>query len=439
MDGTLITLADLIPGPPAILDCTDTVEFAIEIARTERAHGLPVVDGDRLVGLVTLLQLLGQPPDRLIGEVMLSPIEPATPDMLPTEGYRLMTRQGVDPLPVIDGDRVIGVVDRAALLETLNQQRDSLTGLPWAVSLRTWARRTLLEGREIAIIFIDLDNFWLVNKVCGHVRGDDCLRAVAQALVGCVDRRTDTVCRYGGDEFAIGTTRPDKELGAFMQRIREAINVPIDLAGAPYHVRASVGAAGGQRLGSRVDAHIASLIEDLIAKASLASTLAKGSNQDQRIGARAARTAEASIRSRDARCRLTDVSVRRLDDGQWTASVTVALGRKVTTQSATMQLHAGDLPRAVAALTLQAIMDLTGPGHTLSLRHHVEVVMPDDAPISVVTVQQDETRERWVGAASATQLIEAAARATLDAVNRRLGRLMGDLLRQQGPPVAGTP
>ena len=439
MDGALITLADLIPGAPAILDCTDTVELAIEIARTERAHGLPVVDGDRLVGLVTLLQLLGQPPDRLIGEVMLSPIEPATPDMLPVEGYRLMTRQGVDPLPVIDGGRVIGVVDRAALLETVNQQTDSLTGLPWAVSLRTWARRTLLEGREIAIIFIDLDNFWLVNKVCGHVRGDDCLRAVAQVLVRCVDRRTDTLCRYGGDEFAICTTRPDKDLGALMEQIRDAINVPIDLAGAPYRVRASVGAAGGQRLGTRADAHIASLIEDLIAKASLASTLAKGSDHEQRSGSRAARTAAISMRSRDARCRLTNVAVTGRDDGQWTASVTVELGGKATTQTATVELNAGDLPRAVAALTLQAIMDLTGPGHTLSLRHHVEVVRPDDAPVSVVTVQRDETRERWVGAASATQPIEAVARATLDAVNRRLGRLMDDLLRQQAPPVAGTP
>lgn len=438
MDG-IITLADLIPGPPALVDRSDSVASAIEMVRAERRHGLPVVDGEQLVGLITPLQLLGHPPDRLIGEIMLSPIEPGTPNMLPAEAYRSMTRQGLDVLPVADGGRIVGVVARAALLETLNQQTDSLTGLPWAVSLRTWARRTLLEGREIAIIFIDLDNFWLVNKIRGHVVGDDCLRTVAQVLVRCIDRRTDTLCRYGGDEFAIGTTRQDADLGALIHHIREAIDVPIDFAGAAHRLRASVGAAGGQRLGSRADAHIASLIEDLIAKASLASTLAKGPEQERRVGSRAARTAAISIRSRDARCRLTDVTVTRLDDEHWTASVTIELGRKVTTQTAAVQLHAGELPRAVAALTLQAIMDLTGPGHTLSLRNHVEVVMPDDAPISVVTVQRDETMERWVGAASATQLIEAVARATLDAVNRRLGRIMGDLVRQQSPPVADMP
>lgn len=430
MDGVIITLADLMPKRPAVVDHTGTVALAVEIVCAERLNGLPVVDGERLVGLITPLQLLGQPADRPIVEVMLSPIEAATPDMLPTEGYRLMTRQGLDVLPVIDGGRIVGVVDRAALLETFTQQIDSLTGLPWASSLRAWARRTLLEGQEIGIIFIDLDNFWLVNKVCGHVAGDDCLRTVAHALAGCVDRRTDTLCRYGGDEFAVGTTRRDAELGELIRRIRDAINLPIDLAGSPHRLRASVGAAGGQRLGSRTDAHVASLIEDLIAKASLASTVAKGSNRWEGVMSRD-RAASGGVRMRNVRCRLTDVAVERVDDEHWTASVTVGLGRQVRTESTTVQLHAENLPRAVAALTLRAIMDLTGPGHTLSLRNHMEVVMSDDAPISVVTVQRDETLERWVGVASATRTIEAVARATLDAVNRRLGRIMSDLVRRQ--------
>lgn len=433
MDG-VITLGDLIRAAPTVVEGSGSVASAIELVRRERLSGLPVVDGDRLVGLITPLHLLGSPPDRPIGEVMLSPVEPGTPDMLPTEAYRLMTSQGLDLLPVTDGGRVVGLVSRAALLETFTEHIDSLSGLPWAVSLRTWARRTVLEGREIAIIFVDLDNFWLVNKIAGHVAGDDLLRTVAHLLAGCVDRRTDLLCRYGGDEFAIGTTRRDADLGALVRRVRDVIDLPIDLAGSSHHLRASVGAAGGQRLGSRADAHITSAIEDLIAKASLASTLAKGLVRSEPTSVRNPRTA-AIGQGRDARCRLTNVAVTRIDNERWTASVTVELGRQVKTQTTTVQLHVGDLPRAVAALTLQAIMDLTGPGHTLSLRDHVEVVMADDAPISVVMVQRDETLERWVGAASASQLIEAVARATLDAVNRRLGRIMGELVRRQESPA----
>jgi IMP dehydrogenase len=438
MDGLIITLSDLIPGPPVVVDRTDTVALAIDIVCAERLNGLPVLDGQQLVGLITPLQLLGHPPDRLIGDVMLSPIEPGRPNMLSTEAYRVMTRQGLDLLPVADAGRVVGVVSRSALLETFTEQTDPLTGLPWAVSLRTWTRRTLLEGREIAILFIDLDNFWLVNKISGHVVGDECLRTVARVLAECVDRRTDTLCRYGGDEFAIGTTRQDADLGTLVRRVRDAIDLPIDLAGSPHRLRASVGAAGGQRLESRADVHVASLIEDLIAKASLASTVAKGSDRWDSMRSRDPHTAALDVRPKDIRCRLTDVAVKRIDDDNWTVSVTVALGRQVRTQTATVQVHA-DLPKVVAVLTLQAFMDLTGPGHTLSLRNHVEVVMSDDAPISVVTVQRDETLERWVGAASATQLTEAVARATLDAVNRRLGRIMGDLRRQQATQVQDVP
>jgi IMP dehydrogenase len=434
----VITLADLIPGAPAVVDCRGSVAAATELVCAGRLNGLPVVDGGRLVGLITPLQLLGHPPDRPVREIMLSPVEPGTRDMLPAEAYRLMTRQGLDVLPVTDAGRVIGLVSRAALLEMFTEHADPLTGLPWAVSLRTWARRTLLEGREIAIVFIDVDNFWLVNKIAGHVAGDDCLRTVAHLLAGCVDRRTDMLCRYGGDEFAIGTTRRDADLGALVHRVREAIDLPIDLAGSSHHLRASVGAAGGQRMESRADAHIASVIEDLIAKASLASTLAKGADRWERMRVRGPRAA-AAARPRDARCRLTNVAVKRLDDEHWTATVTVELGRQAKTQTTTVQLRAGDLPRAVAALTLQAIMDLTGPGHTLSLRNHLEVVMADDAPISVVTVQRDETLERWVGVASATHFIEAVARATLDAVNRRLGRIMSELVRQQESQAPEVP
>ena len=439
MDG-VITLADLIPGVPAVVDCRGLVAAAIELVCAKRLNGLPVVDGGRLVGLITPLQLLGHPPDRPIREIMLSPVEPGTPDMLPSEGYRLMTRQGLDLLPVTDAGRVVGLVSRAALLETFTQQTDGLTGLPWAVSLRTWARKTLLEGREIAIIFIDLDNFWLVNKISGHVVGDDCLRTVAHVLAGCVDRQTDTLCRYGGDEFAVGTTRRDAALGALIRRIREAIDLPIDLAGSAHRLRASVGAAGGQRLANRADAHVASTIEDLIAKASLASTVAKRSDRWENMKTLGdKRAVPISVRPPDARCRLTNVAVNRIDDQHWTASVTVELGRQIKTHTTTVQLHADDLPRAVAAVTLQAIMDLTGPGHTLSLRNHLEVVMSGDAPISIVTVQRDETSERWVGAASATQSIEAVARATLDAVNRRLGRIMGDLVRRQESQAPDVP
>ena len=84
---------------------------------------------------------------------------------------------------------------------------DSLTGLPnrrlfddRLTIVLAQARRFV---RQFAILFIDLDNFKLVNDRLGHVVGDDLLKGVAQRLRDCCRRETETVARFGGDEFII--------------------------------------------------------------------------------------------------------------------------------------------------------------------------------------------------------------------------------------------
>ncbi|HLW47336.1 MAG TPA: GGDEF domain-containing protein [bacterium] len=440
MTSSLLTLADLMSTTAFTISGRDTVASAIRILREQRRHVLPVAVDDQFVGVVTAFQLLGEAPDRPIAELMQSGIEPGTPNMLPSEGHRLLTRHGLDLLPVTENGRVVGVVSSAAILGALNQQTDSLTGLPWAVLLRTWARDALLEEREIAILFIDLDNFWLVNKVNGHVAGDDCLRAVARCLMTCVDRRHDLLCRYGGDEFAIGTTRRGAELEALARRVREAVDVSCNLKGLPHRVRGSVGVAGGRRVASRAATHIASLVEDLIAQASMGSTLAKGSERWETTAARTLHpgTAPMGTRPREARCRLVDVVVAPGDQGHPAATVTLELGRRLVKRTTTVNRHTRDLDGAVAASTLGAIMDLMGPGHTFSVHDHRSVSAADGTRIAVVIVQSKETLERWVGAAIAARGVDAAARATLDAVNRRIARGLGDLLRLQVSKSAAT-
>jgi diguanylate cyclase (GGDEF)-like protein len=66
---------------------------------------------------------------------------------------------------------------------------------------REW-KRTLREGSQISLLLLDLDHFKELNDRYGHQVGDDCLRAVAAAVLGAV-RSTDAAARYGGEEIAV--------------------------------------------------------------------------------------------------------------------------------------------------------------------------------------------------------------------------------------------
>lgn len=100
------------------------------------------------------------------------------------------------------------VTQRKALEEQLRHQatHDALTDLPNRALLQDRVQRAILQAKRentyIAVIFLDLDRFKLINDGLGHNMGDGLLCAVAKRLKNCV-RSTDTVARIGGDEFMI--------------------------------------------------------------------------------------------------------------------------------------------------------------------------------------------------------------------------------------------
>jgi diguanylate cyclase (GGDEF)-like protein len=158
------------------------------------------------------------------------------------------TRQ-VGRLPAVEDGRLVGIIARLDILHELGKLTDPLTGLPWPGTLRQHAATLLQQGAEIVVFFIDIDRFRLVNKRFGHVVGDRLITAVADFLARTTDGARDLLCRYGGDEFAIVTTRSPEEGEGLADEILLGIRrltFP-ELEGVT--LTASIGLAGGRRMG----------------------------------------------------------------------------------------------------------------------------------------------------------------------------------------------
>ena len=155
------------------------------------------------------------------------------------------------------GDAVIGRVwsfrDVTERLQTETQIRyqaahDLLTGLPNRKSFNDRLTEALAQAmrhqHKLAVMFLDLDRFKLINDSLGHAAGDLLLREVAQRLKGCL-RRHDMVARWAGDEFTVlisDITGIDDAVQV-AQKILNAMKPNFNLEGQQLHISNSIGIA----------------------------------------------------------------------------------------------------------------------------------------------------------------------------------------------------
>jgi diguanylate cyclase (GGDEF)-like protein len=140
------------------------------------------------------------------------------------------------------------LIANALLLDLAH--RDGLTGLPnrrqFDQTIVTGWRGAARERQPISLMMIDVDFFKAYNDHYGHLRGDDCLRQIAETLQGLARRPSDRVARFGGEEFAIilpGTAASGPaELADLLHGKLRMLAIPHE--GSPFgHVTVSIGIA----------------------------------------------------------------------------------------------------------------------------------------------------------------------------------------------------
>jgi diguanylate cyclase (GGDEF)-like protein len=208
--------------------------------------------------------------DRLVGVMALFAREPLEEDT-------------IDALASV-ADVIAQGIKRKRAEEQLQHQalHDLLTGLPNRRFFLDRLKQALGRSRrctcgpEVAVLYLDLDNFKVVNDSLGHEVGDRLLVAVGERLGGCL-RFEDTLARFGGDEFTVlveHIEKPEDAIGV-AERIVETLREPFTVGGQEMFVKPSVGIA----LGAAGQATVQSLLRD----ADIAMYRAKEEPVDYRV------------------------------------------------------------------------------------------------------------------------------------------------------------
>jgi diguanylate cyclase len=239
LDPSVATLTDPVPAPRTGLTRARLTSLAgaslmarailaIQALRDQRLDIPVIVAGCGLLFLLVLTRMAG----------LVRENEATVRELRGTEGVLWASLSELDAL--------------AAQLEH-QAFHDSLTDLANRALFNDRVRHALARSRRdgsgLAVLFVDLDDFKVVNDSLGHGAGDRLLREVAGRLRSCL-REHDTVGRLGGDEFAILAEDTDMDAARLLaERVIATLGAPFPLVGGQVIIRASVGIAADEGRG----------------------------------------------------------------------------------------------------------------------------------------------------------------------------------------------
>lgn len=385
------------------------VSTAAHIMRGHRVRALGVLEGERLVGTLAIEDVAGVVDQATVNAAMRPVQASASVEDSVRDVAQRFVREHMEFLPVMDGDRFVGIVTPTMLLRELGRSYDPLTTLSWSDQLRDWGIEHLKRNEEVTILFMDLNDFGLYNKKFGHIIGDKVIREFAAALMKVVDPERDVLVRYGGDEFAIGTIRTREEAETLAELIHtRAGGLIVDEGVDP--VQMSIGVFGGRRTKERESTHYAATLDNLINMASRACLAAKSASKRDPV--RAVVSMDSNDNSDIAGVAYRIVGVYADDQGPKPVT-TVILSHHDSVVSGAAPCRDGNSLEAVAVATAKAI-ERTLPDVAL----RVDEVTSMDGEVRLVgkLLRGDQATSVSMSRRITGDPLLAAAEVTLDAL-----------------------
>ena len=139
-----------------------------------------------------------------------------------------LSKQASEALHLAYHDALTGLPNRALLFNRLKQARC----------------QSAREGKQVALLFLDLDGFKFINDRFGHAAGDQLLKQVADRIAASI-RGGDTACRYGGDEFVVmlPAVTEEEAVLATANKLHELLIAPYAIDGRLVTINVSIGLA----------------------------------------------------------------------------------------------------------------------------------------------------------------------------------------------------